>query len=181
MKNLMKCAAILAATLLAVGFASCKTNSDDDSGTNAKIINLSTVTADTVVANGYTITGTLAKAVKISIADGATVILSGASINADRKLEGQIIAGLTCEGDATIIIADGSENTIRGIIKGMNADGAGIFVPEGKTLTISGDTGVLNAYGSGGAGIGANNNTKGGNVVIPSFAVGRTQELTAVL
>ncbi len=60
MKNLMKCAAILAATLLAFGFASCKTNSDDDSGTEAKIINLKPMeqaTADdigkVIGADGY--------------------------------------------------------------------------------------------------------------------------------
>ncbi len=137
-------------------------------------IELSTLTADTVVADGFTITGTLAAAVKVSIADGATVTLSGASINADRELEGQSIAGLTCEGDATIIIADGSENTIRGIKKGYTVEGAGIFVPEGKTLTINGDTGILNAYGLGGAGIGANNNTNGGNVVITGGVITAT-------
>lgn len=137
-------------------------------------INLANVTEDTVVADGYTISGTLAAAVKVSIADGAIVTLSGASINADRELEGQSIAGLTCEGDATIIIADGSENTIRGIKKGYNVNGAGIFVPEGKTLTINGDTGILNAYGLGGAGIGANYNTNGGNVVITGGVITAT-------
>lgn len=140
----------------------------------SKIVNLSTLTADTIIADGYTITGTLATAVKVSIADGATVTLSGANINADRKLEGQSIAGLTCEGDATIIIADGSENTIRGILKGYNAEGAGIFVPEGKTLIINGGTGILNAYGLGGAGIGANKNDTAGNVVISGGVITAT-------
>lgn len=142
--------------------------------TAAKVIDLSTLTEDTVVADGYTITGTLAAAVKVSIADGATVTLSGANINADRELEGQSIAGLTCEGDATIIIADGSENTIRGIKKGYTVEGAGIFVPEGKTLTINGDTGILNAYGLGGAGIGANKNDTAGNVVISGGVITAT-------
>lgn len=140
----------------------------------AKIVNLSTLTADITIADGYTITGTLATAVKVSIADGATVTLSGANINADRKLEGKAVAGITCEGNATINIANGSENTIRGIAKGYTAEGAGIFVPEGKTLIINGDTGILNAYGLGGAGIGANYNTNGGNVVITGGVITAT-------
>lgn len=131
-------------------------------------LDLSTVTADTTVADGYTITGTLGGCYKISIADGATVTLSGVSINPNRTIKGRDVPGLTCEGDATIVIADGSENTIIFMAVGgitQNPGGAGIFVPDGKTLTIEGNTGSLTAIGTG-AGIGANPIEKGGNVVI---------------
>ena len=63
----------------------------------------------------------------ISIADGATVTFRG--------IGGQVI----CLGDATIILADGTTNTVTG-----DDDAPGIFVPEAKTLTIRG-TGSLNA------------------------------------
>ena len=137
-------------------------------GPTAKTIDLSTVTENTTVADGYTITGTLGGCYKISIADGATVTLSGASINAEGTITGQNFAGLTCEGNATINLADGSVNTIRFMAVGgisQNPGGAGIFVPDGKTLTIKGNTGSLTAIGTG-AGIGANPIEKGGNVVI---------------
>ena len=249
MKNLMKCAAILAATLLAFGFASCKTNSDDDSGTVsvtsielnktstsigvgktetltatikpdnasdktvtwssdktdvatvdkgvvtavskgtatitakagdktatctvtvtvAAVIELSKITEDTTVANGFTITGTLANNVKISIADGATVTLKNASINADGTWTSGDYAGLNCLGDATITLEAGTTNAV----KGFKMTYPGIHVPSGKTLTING-TGALtvssNTSGAGqsatGAGIGGGVGLPCGNIVI---------------
>lgn len=57
---------------------------------------------------------------------------------------------LNCLGDATIILADGTTNTV----KGFHVDYPGIHVPSGKTLTITG-TGMLRASSKGfGAGIG---------------------------
>ena len=179
MRKIAKIAAVCAAFGLALFAAGCSNSSDPlpyipsggGSGggePTAKKIDLSTVTADTTVADGYTITGTLGGCYKISIADGATVTLSGVSINPNRTIKGRDIPGLTCEGDATIVIADGSENAIIFMAVGgitENPGGAGIFVPDGKTLTIEGNTGRLTAIGTG-AGIGANPIEKGGNVVI---------------
>ncbi len=129
-------------------------------------LDLSTVTADTVIKDNTIVTGTLAGNYKISIADGATVTLNGVGINnGTSEIKGRDISGLTCEGDATIVIADGSENTIKFMRAYSGSDGgAGIFVPANKTLTINGNTGILNATGTC-AGIGANK-TNGGNVVI---------------
>lgn len=132
-------------------------------------IDLSTVTADTTVANGFTITGTLANNVKISIADGATVTLKNASINADGTWTSDNYAGLNCVGDATIMLEAGTTNTV----KGFNKTYPGIHVPSGKTLTING-TGALtvspNTSGAGmsatGAGIGGGVGLACGNIVI---------------
>ncbi|MBR3542798.1 MAG: hypothetical protein IKN82_03755 [Treponema sp.] len=116
-------------------------------GPTAKTIDLSTVTADTTVADGYTITGTLGANVKISIADGATVTLKDVAINGTHS-DSYKWAGLTCAGDATITLE--GTNTVKGFWKYY----PGLFVPKGKTLTIKG-SGSLAADSNGrGAGIG---------------------------
>ena len=133
----------------------------------AATINLATVTTDTTVPNGWTVTGTLGSNVKISIADGATVTLDGVSINADGKWESSW-AGITCEGDATIILKDGTTNTVRGFaekypgIQAAKREGEG----EEYTLTISG-TGSLNVSSNGwGAGIGGGKEINCGSIEI---------------
>ena len=136
------------------------------------LINLAEVSANTVAQNGDILTGTLGANVKISIADGATVILNNATISYSSN--GADYAGLTLLGDGTIVLADGTTNTVVG---GLASDGysnwPGIFVPAGKTLTINGNTGVLNAARGGDdiddgspAGIGAGWNNNCGNIVI---------------
>ena len=134
-----------------------------------KIVDLSTLTKDTVVADGYTITGTLSAAVKVSIADGAKVTLKGASINAEGTWTSGDYAGLNCLGDATITLEAGTTNTV----KGFKRTYPGIHVPSGKTLTING-TGALtvspNTNGAStlatGAGIGGGVGLPCGNIVI---------------
>ena len=129
--------------------------------------NLAYLTTDYTAQNGDIITGTLANNVKISIADGATVTLAGVSINADGTWTSGY-AGITCEGDATINLAAGTTNTVKGIGNGW----PGIYVPGDynsttyKTLTIQG-TGTLNASGRDDApGIGGAKENDGGNIVI---------------
>ena len=132
-------------------------------------LDLSTVTADTTVADGFTITGTLANNVKISIADGATVTLKNASINADGTWTSGDYAGLNCLGDATITLEAGTTNTV----KGFKMTYPGIHVPSGKTLTING-SGALAAspnttnvgMSATGAGIGGGVGLSCGNIVI---------------
>ena len=115
-----------------------------------KTINLQYVSSDTVAQDGDTLTGTLGANVKVSIADGATVTLAGVSINANGSFIDDNWAGITCLGDATIILKDGTTNTV----KGFNDNYPGIFAAVNKTLTIQG-TGSLNASSNGyGAGIG---------------------------
>ena len=109
--------------------------------------NLSTTTSNKRAKNGTVIYGTLAANVKISILSGATVTLRDATINGVNSW-GLEWAGITCEGDATIILE--GDNSIRGF-----KSSAGITVPVGSTLTIDG-TGTLVANGGeNGAGIGS--------------------------
>ena len=128
---------------------------------------LSGLETDAVAYDGTTIHGTLYGCHKITIASGATVTISNATIegvhNSNYKW-----AGLTCEGDATIIL-EGS-NTIKGFYK----DYPGIYVPPYKTLTIQG-SGSLTATSSGyGAGIGAGYEIDCGNIVIEDGTVTAT-------
>ena len=130
------------------------------------IIDLATVAVDTTIADGYMVVGSHSGTNKITIADGATVILRDVSINPDGhnyNYPSAPWAGITCLGDATIILE--GDNTV----KGCNEYWPGVYVPEYKTLTITGD-GALAAAGSGfyGAGIGGGfgQYSKGGSIVI---------------
>ena len=130
-------------------------------------INLSEVTANTTVADGTTLTGKLGEYVKISIADGATVTLDGVTIDGYNN-DALNWAGITCEGDATIILA--GANTVKGFYESY----PGIFVPSGKTLTIKGD-GSLDAFSNGyGAGIGGGSWISCGNIVIEGGTITAT-------
>ena len=115
--------------------------------------NLSAVTADYIAQDGEELTGTLGSNVKLSIANGAEVTLNNVTINGVSD-DNYNWAGITCEGNATIILADGSTNSVKGFYRGYS----GIYVASGKTLTIKGGTsgtGTLNASSNGGgAGIG---------------------------
>jgi len=114
----------------------------------SKVVNLANVTEDTTVADGKIITGTLGGNYKVSIADGATVTLRDVNINGVNNSSYKW-AGITCEGDATIILE--GANTVKGFYENY----PGIYVPESETLTIKG-SGSLNARSNGyGAGIGA--------------------------
>ena len=93
------------------------------------------------VPAGMTLTGTLTENYMIQIPDGATVTLAGVTINGVNDANCKW-AGITCLGDATIILADNSVNSVKGFYK----EYPGIFVPEGKKLIIQGgDTGSLTA------------------------------------
>ena len=108
-----------------------------------KIHNINTDGDAAVTANeSWLIEGDVTTPVykSITIGAGATVTLNGLNIT----------KGIECLGDATIILADGSTNTVKGdyypVVK------AGIVVgPSGTTLTIDAETagdGKLNATGS---------------------------------
>lgn len=146
-----------------------------------KVVDLSTLTAHYEAKNGEMLTGTLDglnQTYKISIADGAVVALGNAIIDgyndtSIREDSHCAWAGITCLGDATIILEDGSTNTVKGFLRYY----PGIFVPENKTLTIKGETagtGSLTASCSTpdngyGAGIGGGPDDTGcGNIVIES-------------
>lgn len=118
--------------------------------------------------DGITLTGTMDVAnhpVKISIADGATVTLNDVTINGVND-NNYPWAGITCEGDATIILKAGTTNTV----KGFHSYYPGIYVPEGHTLTIQG-TGALTSESYGAAGIGAGEAMHAGNIDIQGGTV----------
>lgn len=130
-------------------------------------LDLATVTADTTVEDGYTVTGTLGANVKISIADGATVTLDGVTINGVDN-NSYKWAGINCLGDATIILS--GTNTV----KGFHQNYPGIHVPQDKTLTIQG-SGSLTASSNGwGCGIGAGYKIACGNIVIAGGTITAT-------
>ena len=139
-------------------------------------VDLSKLTTNYTALDGDILSGTLDVAnypVKISIADGATVTLNGVTINGVDN-NSYYWAGITCEGDATIILADGSTNTVLGFDRYF----PGIIVAEGYTLTISGGalgTGELNAsshYYA--AGIGGGYNVNCGNITISGGIINAT-------
>ena len=147
----------------------------------AETIDLSTLTASKTAQDGDVLTGTLDGATqkyKISIADNATVTLDGVTINgvtdgtADASLSTVNWAGLTCEGNATIILKEGTTNTVRGFYHRC----PGIFVPQGYTLTIDG-TGTLNASGS--ISTEANHVDKSGNLITCAPGIGSAVLATA--
>lgn len=124
---------------------------------------LAFLSADYEAKNGETLTGTLGSNVKISIADGATVTLKDANINGSGTWTSGNYAGITCVGDATIILE--GTNTVQGFASNY----PGIYVPENKTLTIMGSGSLTvkgKSYAAGIGGGAANSNKNCGNIVI---------------
>ena len=137
-----------------------------------QFFDLSDVTENTTISNNSIVIGSHTGTNKICIADGATVMLRNVSINANGSNNNQNQwAGITCEGDATIIL-EGS-NTVKACYEYWS----GIYVPENKTLAIQGDGALVAAGGRmGGAGIGGGvgSSRKGGNIVIEGGDVAAT-------
>ena len=125
----------------------------------ATTFDLTAITENTEIPNGAVLTGNLSGNHQISIAAGATVTLNNVTIEGEND-DSYKWAGITCEGDATIIL-DG-DNTV----KGFYEDYPGIYIAEGRTLTIDG-TGTLDASSNGyGAGIGGGYEISCGNIII---------------
>jgi len=132
---------------------------------------LSGITVDYTATDFETLTGTLTSKVKISVAAGATVTLNnatidGISINNDNS-NSYKWAGITCNGDATIIL--NGNNSVAAFY-----GSSGIYIPSGSTLTIQGPGSLTaNGRGTGGAGIGACSSTSlsCGNIRIEGGAI----------
>ena len=101
-----------------------------------KVVDLSKLTADYEAQDGDILTETLGTNVKISIADGAEIALRDMAINGVSSSDVKW-AGITCLGNATIILKDGSKNTVKGFFEDYPGIQAG---PVGKTLIIKGET-----------------------------------------
>lgn len=121
-----------------------------------------------VIADGYIVTGNaVSYSCKVAVADGATVTLRDVENTGYIDGGDTSCPGIKCLGNATIILE--GNNTVRG--GGLYA---GIYVPEGKTLTIRG-TGSLTVTGSsGGAGIGGNSEGNCGSIVISGGTITAT-------
>lgn len=127
-------------------------------------VDLSTLTEDYTFKDGDVLTGTLdgtKTVIKLSVAPDAKVILSGAQIlGEDQGIWVNKWAGLTCLGNATIIL-DG-ENTVRSFDRSFPCIQAG---PDGSKLIITGD-GKLTTDGRSLAGIGSAENITCGDIEI---------------
>ena len=140
-------------------------------------IDLSTLAADYEAQDGDVLTGTLdgnAQPYKITIADGATVTLDGVTINGVSSSDVKW-AGITCLGDATIILKDETTNTVKGFYSGYPGIQAG---PTGTMLVIKGGsvgTGSLTASANGwAAGIGGGYQMTCGNIEIQGGVITAT-------
>ena len=122
------------------------------------------------LTDGAVLSGTGGADTHVTIADGATVTLMGVNITDITDDGSHRWAGITCAGDATIILADGTTNSVMG----GYVDYPGIYIPENKTLTIRGG-GTLNASSNGwGAGIGGGHNKGCGSIVIDGGIINAT-------
>ena len=145
--------------------------------TAENVVTLTEETEAITLADGDVLTGTGGANTHVTIADGASVILSGVTIAATTCDDDHKWAGLTCLGNATITLADGTTNTI----KGGHYYYPGIYVAEGYTLTIEGNTGILvassnvNEYDQTyGAGIGGGRSIDCGNITINGGVINAT-------
>ena len=137
---------------------------------------LTASTGELTLQRGDVLTGTGGANTRLKIEEGATVVLNGVTNTAITKEES--IPGIECLGNATIILV--GTNSVTG-----RENAAGIFVPEGKTLTILG-SGSLHATGGntsstalgygliGGAGIGGTEGTSCGSIIIQGGTVSAT-------
>ena len=122
--------------------------------------------AHETLEDGDILCGSIIGENNIKIADGATVMLLGAQITSNDG------AGITCLGDATIVVADDGDN--ENVITSEKKGYPGIQVAAGHTLTILG-SGTLTATGAeGGAGIGAAKSQAAGNIIIAGGTITAT-------
>lgn len=123
---------------------------------------ISDTNEEVTLNDGDIVSGTGGGNTVLKIADKATVTLNGLTNNSITK--DADIAGIECLGDATIILADGSTNTLKG-----RWWHPAVFIHEGKTLTIRGGGKLIadnTDNGGEGAGIGGGCMYHGGNIVI---------------
>ncbi|MBO4433874.1 MAG: hypothetical protein J5769_00285 [Bacteroidales bacterium] len=156
----MKKVLIILSTLLLV--LSC--NKMD--GVKTVDVDLAKLSADYEAKDGETLTGILDGNYKITIADGATVTLKNAVVYGVDERDCKW-AGITPLGDATLVLEASN------IVRGFDAGFPGILVPQGKTLTITGN-GKLDVSSNGYApGIGGDDDN-GGNIVIQGGTIRAT-------
>ena len=140
-------------------------------------LNLSTTSSDVDVPEGehWLIKGS-AGDICVTIGNGATVTLNGVDIYMDDSKP-----CIKCSGDATIILADGTTNTLTATGSYSGGIQAG---PTGKTLTIKGNTGELTVaidHTTDATAIGAYNETACGDIVIEGGVINATSQNGAAI
>lgn len=104
----------------------------------------------------------------INIPDGATVMLAGVNGASGQDNKETYIK---CEGSAHIILSPISSISGGNCLNAPSgSNDSAIYVPQGKTLSISGN-GRLHATSSGGAAIGAGKNLPCGNIIISGGSI----------
>ena len=132
----------------------------------AETVNLKTLTAPYTAQDGDVLTDTTYSQ-QVSIAASATVTLNNVKIDFGGSTLTETYNGITCLGDATIILV--GDNAVRDGGLGPNV---GIYVPANKTLTIQGDGRLsVTEVSLSGAGIGGTNGLNAGNIIIKSGTV----------
>ena len=128
------------------------------------VVELTSETGEVTLNDGDVLKGTGGTETHVTIAAGATVTLNGVIIENIKDDKSHKWAGLSCEGDAIIILAENTTNSVRGGYE----DYPGIYIPKDNTLTIQGK-GFLKASNNGYAsGIGGGYEDDCGNIVIKS-------------
>lgn len=132
--------------------------------TISSLVTLTAESTEVILLDGDTLTGKGGDYTRVKIAAGATVTLSGADITAAIRsrvfdeiwdfmgCKDYAWSGITCLGDATIILADSTENYIDAGCYRYAGIQAG---PAGTTLTIRGDGYLKVRGGVDGAAIGS--------------------------
>ena len=141
-------------------------------GNPATMINLDNLSSSqTVAQDGAIIYGDLSSYYhQLFIAHGATVTLRDATINKDGWYDGNF-AGITCNGDATIILEGGN------VVRGSGNWYPGIQINGGNTLTIMGNGSLTVSPRNTdipAAGIGAIGGNDCGNIVITGGNISAT-------
>ena len=145
-----------------------------------------------IAQDGEILTGTLSvgRYCKLLIGYGATVTLKDVTIDGTHNNEGHNWAGITCLGDATIILK--GENKVEGSCKDGDKEYPGILpahkngasAAEDYTLTIKGDGSLtvspyFNTPSGDAAGIGGGTNIPCGNIVIEGGTINARGGATA--
>ena len=128
---------------------------------SATIVTLTTQTGEVTLQDGDILTGTGGADTHVSIADGATVTLNGVNITAIAIDDNHQWAGITCLGNAVIVLEGATTDSVEG-----GSGSSGIFVPQNKTLTIQGSGTLIATGGISGAGIGSGHQQSCGNIII---------------
>ena len=137
--------------------------------TGGNVVPLSSGSREVQLLNGHILTGTGGAETHVTIADGATVTLSGVNITSIADNDSHAWPGISCLGNATIVLGGNTTNNVKG-----GYQSSGIHVADNKTLTLQGD-GTLNATGDfRAAGIGSGPASSCGNITISGGTVNAT-------